>query len=201
MATRWFQKSRLDRNPPRKLPTSSVPLVDPDRRSHMFLFKLKAFCSELSPSRLAQLDCLTFTKGSLVETSDVDNAGGLGTGSGGVVVILDNEALSRGRAPLEDGKVRLESCSEALRLTVGLGKISSLLLDLVATRLGFFCFSKCSAMASTSAKVESSWVLSSRFEPEELKLSCEVESLASIEGLKGRRLLGAMACKEHKSKS
>jgi len=56
---------------------------------------------------------------------------------------------------------------------------------------GFFCFSKCSAMASTSAKVESSWVLSSRLEPvDEARLSCEVESLASISGLTGKRLRG-----------
>ena len=141
----------------------------------------------------------------LVETSDEDKAAGLGAGSG--VVIQDKEALSRGLAPLEDGKVRLlDNCSEVLRLTVGLGKISlslagldddrsAKLLEVVLakTRRGFFCFSNCSAIASTSAKVESNWVLSSRFDPEELKLSCEVESLASIEGLKGRRLRGAMA--------
>ena len=109
----------------------------------------------------------------------------------------DKDALSRGLAPLEDGKVRLlVNCSEVLRLTVGLGKISLSLFrsaKLVKTFVGFFCFSNCSAIASTSAKVESNWVLSSRFDPDELKLSCEVESLASIEGLKGRRLRGAMA--------
>ena len=132
----------------------------------------------------------------LVETSDEDKAVGLGAGSGGVVM-EDKDALSRGLAPLEDGKVRLlVNCSEVLRLTVGLGKISLSLFrsaKLVKTFVGFFCFSNCSAIASTSAKVESNWVLSSRFDPDELKLSCEVESLASIEGLKGRRLRGAMA--------
>ena len=131
----------------------------------------------------------------LVETFDEDKAVGLGAGSGGVVM-EDKDALSRGLAPLEDGKVRLlVNCSEVLRLTVGLGKISLSLFRSakVKTFVGFFCFSNCSAIASTSAKVESNWVLSSRFDPDELKLSCEVESLASIEGLKGRRLRGAMA--------
>ena len=59
------------------------------------------------------------------------------------------------------------------------------------SRGDFFCFSKCSAMASTSANVESSWVFNSRFDPvEDARLSCDVESLASMSGLTGKRLRG-----------
>ena len=62
------------------------------------------------------------------------------------------------------------------------------------SRGDFFCFSKCSAMASTSANVESSCVFNSLFDPvDEARLSCDVESLASISGLTGKRLRGPAA--------
>ena len=60
MATRWFQKSRLERKPPRRLPTSSeLALTFPPRFSQSVLFKLKDLGSavlELICSRDAQED-------------------------------------------------------------------------------------------------------------------------------------------------
>ena len=65
-----------------------------------------------------------------------------------------------------------------------------------------FCFSSSSVMDLTSARVESSWCLSSWFDPVETRLSCELLILslsesclsrASIDGLTGIRLRGAMA--------
>ena len=138
-------------------------------------------------SRDAQLDCLSITDEpdggeDTSEAEAVEVIEDLGIGFGGEVVARDT--LSRGLAPL-DGKVRLQrihvnatnsskkfyeifiylfvvSCSEVLRLTVGLGTSVEILgftekSDTDFSRGAFFCFSKCSAIASTSAKVESSW--------------------------------------------
>lgn len=95
----------------------------------------------------------------------------LGAGSG--VLPPTNpvsETLSRGRAPLELGRVleaveAAEICSEVFRRIIGFGRSVTLGLDELFRKTAsvetdfsrgvFFCFSKCLAMASTSAKVES----------------------------------------------
>ena len=79
----------------------------------------------------------------------------LGAGSGAGDVKVAKEALSRGRAPLDDGKVRLlllVNCSDVFRLIIGLGKSEATAAEEKAGG-DFFCFSRLSAIASTSAKV------------------------------------------------
>jgi hypothetical protein len=118
-------------------------------------------------SREAQLPCRSMTGSQAADTSDAeaDDIDALGMGFGGEVDEI--EALSRGRAPF--AAVGLSGiCSEAFLLTVGFGGSFRLFLDIGLevsevdfSSGGFFCFSKCSAMASTSASVESNCVLSS----------------------------------------
>jgi len=135
---RWLQKSRLERNPPRRLPMLSVAeaveaTVDPAAPgpvvlfSHIDLFLLNppalaSPCPDaLTCSLDAQLDCLSMTGGALlaVDTSAIDDRG---AGSGG----LEN---FRGLAPPlaeKPGNVLLTLiCSAVFLLTIGWGACRS----------------------------------------------------------------------------
>lgn len=201
MATRWFQKSRLERKPPRRLPMSLSVIFPPapevgDFFSQMFRVELNPLESAevLTCSRDDQLDVLSMTGLLVMSEAEVEPTDGLGAGSGGLLSAA-KETRSRGRAPLADGKVWLLMFSEVLRRIMGFGRsfasVEAKVEDVDLAKDGFFCFSKCSAMASTSFNVESSCVFSSWLLPVEARLSCEVESRASMDGFTGNRLRGA----------